>query len=41
MQQPVQRKLPIGELLCQEGVLTPEQLAQGLGRKKRDALQCL
>jgi hypothetical protein len=34
MQKPVQRKLPIGELLCQEGLLTPEQLAQGLAAQK-------
>src|SRR5262249_48468811 len=34
MQPPLQRKLPIGELLCQEGLLTPEQLAQGLAEQK-------
>jgi type II secretory ATPase GspE/PulE/Tfp pilus assembly ATPase PilB-like protein len=34
MQPPLQRKLPIGALLCQEGLLTSEQLAQGLAVQK-------
>src|SRR4030095_5406970 len=34
MQPPLQRKLPIGALLCQEGLLTSEQLAQGLAVPK-------
>jgi type II secretory ATPase GspE/PulE/Tfp pilus assembly ATPase PilB-like protein len=34
MQQHIQRKLTIGELLRQEGLLTPEQLAQGLAAQK-------
>jgi type II secretory ATPase GspE/PulE/Tfp pilus assembly ATPase PilB-like protein len=34
MQPPLQRKLPIGALLRQEGLLTSEQLAQGLAVQK-------
>jgi hypothetical protein len=34
MQPPLQRKLPIGALLRQAGLLTSEQLAQGLAVQK-------
>jgi hypothetical protein len=34
MQKPLEQKLPIGTLLVQEGLLTEEQLAQGLAAQK-------
>ena len=40
MQPPLQRKLPIGALLRQEGLLTSEQLAQGLAVQKRVVPSC-